>query len=181
MLKIHDDVFDKEWIDYLSNQLITQPWYCDNVANKISWPNGTKGSHLLLGNLYYKVKKTEIIQNTRYKNFTEDLIKSFSGIAERVKSTMKLLEISSNLQFKGMDGTLHKDGTKNQRVFILMLCNEYLTKDIGGKFYHKPTNTYVKFHHGRLVEQNGLDLHKGLSFNKPHVARMSIKFVGENV
>jgi hypothetical protein len=98
----------------------------------------------------------------------------------KVRRKMKLMEISTNLQFKHMDGTLHNDGTKEQSVFILMLSNNNIVEDIGGEFFHQPTNTSVSFEHGKLIEQNGVDLHRGFAFNKPFIPRMSVKFVGEN-
>ena len=89
---------------------------------------------------------------------------------------MKLVEICSNLQFKGMDGTLHKDGTKDQYAFILMLCNEEV-ENIGGEFIH--IKRKIPFKHGRLIQITADDSHKALSFKKPHIARLSVKWVGK--
>ena len=94
---------------------------------------------------------------------------------------MRLMEIFVNLQFKGMDGTLHKDGfVKSKTAFILMLANEHVSGDIGGEFFHQPTNTKIPYGYGKLIELDAEDLHMGLAFNKPNVARISIKYVGDN-
>ena len=92
---------------------------------------------------------------------------------------MMLNQISANLQFCNMDGSYHIDGEGDDCVFILMLANEHVDEDIGGDFFHKTTETNVPFKYGRLIEQNGLDVHKASAFNKPNIARMSIKWVGK--
>ena len=180
MLKIHEDVFDKKWIDDISFTLMGEPWFAGNVANRKTWPYGKKGTHLLLGNNHFLRMGDNKIQYSQNIGLADTLVASFEAIEKKVKRKMKLMEISTNLQFKDMDGTLHTDGSANQSVFILMLANEYISEDMGGEFFHQPTNQYIKFGHGKLIEQNGEDLHLGLAFNKPYVARMSIKYVGEN-
>ena len=75
---------------------------------------------------------------------------------------------------------LHKDGIEeNLSVFILMISNELITENIGGEFYHQPTNTSVPYEYGKVIEQSGTDLHRGFAFKKPYTARMSIKYVGK--
>lgn len=180
MLKIHEDVFDKKWLDDLAYNLMNGPWYCNNIANAKTWPYGLTGTHLLFGNVYFMRFNENKIDYNNNKAMSINLIKAFDAIQMKVKREMKLMEISTNLQFKDMNGTLHTDGTKEQSVFILMLSNKNIMEDIGGEFYHQPTDTFVTFEHGKLIEQNGVDLHKGLAFNKPFVPRMSVKFVGEN-
>lgn len=180
MLKIHENIFDKRWIDELSHSLFEQPWFSNNIADRKTWPYGNKGASLFLGNDYFRrINDNEIIYNQNI-NFSKNLIAAFFAISNKLQRKMKLMEITANLQFKEMDGALHKDGLEKDSVFILMLCNDYTEEDIGGEFYHEPTNTLVPFKSGRLIEQNGDDLHKGLAFKKPNIARMSIKFVGEN-
>jgi hypothetical protein len=181
MLKIHQNIFDKKWLDDLAYQLIKEPWYSTNIANQKTWPYGDKGTHLLLGNIYFfRINENDIRYNVNL-DLSHNLIKSFSAIENKVRRKMKLTQISTNLQFKEMDGTLHTDGNQNQSIFILMLSSENIVKNIGGQFYHQPTNTSVDFEHGKLIEQNGIDLHRAFAFNEPYVPRMSIKFVGENV
>jgi hypothetical protein len=179
MLNIHQDVFDKKWLDDISHILMREPWFASNVANNKTWPYGLKGTHLLLGNTHFSRLGNNKIHYSENISLVDNLIASFEAIENKVKRKMKLMEISANLQFKGMDGTLHKDGSANQSVFILMLANENIFGNMGGEFFHQPTNKKIEFSHGKLIEQNGEDLHMGLAFNKPYIARMSIKYVGE--
>tara|TARA_R100000664_G_scaffold33441_1_gene50560 strand:+ start:103 stop:648 length:546 start_codon:yes stop_codon:yes gene_type:complete len=178
MLQIYDDVFDKQWLDEISLTLSKEPWYSDNIANRKTWPYGNKGTHLLLGNSYFQRINDDKIDYNTNKNLSNSLIDAFTQIKKIANKELKLIEISSNLQFNGMDGTLHTDGTKDHMVYILMLCNEIFFENMGGEFYHQTSDTKVPFVYGRLIEQSGTDLHQGLSFNKSHVARFSIKWVG---
>ena len=180
MLKIHKDIFDKKWLDDLAFNLMEGSWYCNNIANVKTWPYGLSGTHLLFGNEYFRRLDENQIRYNNNREMSLNLIKAFDAIQIKVRRKMKLMEISTNLQFKHMDGTLHTDGTKEQSVFILMLSNNNIVEDIGGEFFHQPTNTSVSFEHGKLIEQNGVDLHRGFAFNKPFIPRMSVKFVGEN-
>jgi len=181
MIKIHKDVFDKKWLDDISHTLMDQPWFANNKANRKTWPNGEKGSHLLLGNNYFFRENDNSIVYANNTELSDTLIHSFQAIEKTVKRKMRLMEIKANLQFKDMNGTLHNDGFKNQSAFILMLANEHISEDIGGEFFHQPTNTKIPYDYGKLIEFNAEDLHLGLAFNKPYVARMSIKYVGENI
>ena len=180
-VKIHRDVFDKKWLDDISHTLMHEPWHADNIANIKTWPYGEKGTHLLLGNTYFLRKNDDKISYGLNNLLTDNLIASFQAIQNKVRRKMRLMEISTNLQFKDMNGTLHTDGSSSQSVFILMLTNEHISKDIGGEFFHQPTNKYISFEYGKLIEQNGEDLHKGLAFTEPYIARLSIKYVGENI
>ena len=152
MLKIHQNIFDKKWLDDLAYELIKEPWYSSNIANRKTWPYGDKGTHLLLGNTYFRRENENIIKYNQNINLSYNLINSFFAIENKVRRKMKLIEISTNLQFKEMDGTLHTDGNQNQSIFILMLSNENITDNIGGEFYHQPTNTSVNFEHGKLIK-----------------------------
>ena len=33
MIKVHEDFFDKKWLDEISDRLLEAPWYANNVAN----------------------------------------------------------------------------------------------------------------------------------------------------
>jgi hypothetical protein len=177
MLKIHEDIFDKRWLDELSATLIEEKWSCNNIANRSTWPYGNKGSHMIMGNLYFQRANDNEIYYNDNKRLTKMLIHAFEGIENKTQK-MKLHEITANLQFCGMDGSMHTDGTAEHFVYIVMLSNDVIDKNIGGSFYHQPTDTSVPFKYGRVIEQNGLDLHKAYAFNKPNIARMSVKWVG---
>ena len=178
MLKVYDDIFDKQWCDEISTELFKEPWYANNIANRKTWPYGNKGSHLLLGTTYFDRINNNKISYGKNITLTNNLIDAFDHIQKISNKKLRLMEIQSNLQFYEMNGTLHLDGDDQETIFILMLCNENVNEDIGGEFYHKPSDTKVSFKHGRLIEQSGIDLHQGLAFNKPHIARYSIKWRG---
>ena len=178
MLKIYDNVFDKFWLDQISDTLINQRWKCNNVANRETWPYGNKGSHMIMGNVYFKRINNNEIYYDENLELTKTFINAFDAIQNKSQK-MILNQISANLQFCNMDGSYHIDGEGDDCVFILMLANEHVDEDIGGDFFHKTTETNVPFKYGRLIEQNGLDVHKASAFNKPNIARMSIKWVGK--
>tara|TARA_Y100000004_G_scaffold192825_1_gene254078 strand:- start:412 stop:942 length:531 start_codon:yes stop_codon:yes gene_type:complete len=174
MIKIYDGKFDKRFTSELASKLIENPWSATNVANRYSWPYRETGSHRLLGQIYFN----NGIVNSKINDekLTQTLIEAFKHIQNISKKEMQLVEICSNLQFKGMDGTLHKDGTEDQYAFILMLCNEEV-ENIGGEFIH--IKRKIPFKHGRLIQITASDVHKALSFTKPHIARLSVKWVGK--
>ena len=179
MIKVHDDFFDKQWLDEISDRFINAQWYANNVANADTWPYGLKGTHRILGDCFYNTESDNY--NHTDKKLGNGLINSFEHIQYKLKREMKLLVIHTNLQFMGMDGTLHVDGNSNQSAFILMLSNEHYSENIGGGFYHEPTDTIIDYKYGRLIEITASDPHKGLSFNKPDIARFSVKYLCENI
>ena len=106
---------------------------------------------------------------------------SRTDILERFEQERELIEIHCNLQFKGMNGTIHQDGGDNETAYIMMLTDDEVEKDSGGEFYHEPTGEYVDFKQGRLIEMTASDPHKGLAFNVDNACRYSIKWVGRNL
>ena len=76
-----------------------------------------------------------------------------------------------------MNGTFHKDGSDDQTAYILMLTNEFLGDDVGGKFINDTEKKEIDFKNGRLIEFNANDLHKANSFNLDNALRFSIKIV----
>jgi hypothetical protein len=182
MIKIHDNIFDRKWLDEVTDRLIEAPWYANNTANNDTWPYGRQGTHRILGDCFFdRQSENHIRYNQTDLEFGNALINSFDHIQHKVGRKMRLIEIFTNLQFAGMDGTIHVDGSSNQSAFILMLSNEHHPENIGGGFYHKPTDTTVDYKYGRLIEITASDAHKGLAFTKPYVARMSVKYLGLNL
>jgi len=181
MIKIYENIFDKLWLSELYDVLLNQePWYANNTANIKTWPYGKEGTHRLLGiNFLSKINDDVIYYGSNNKKLTNNLIDAFNYIKNNLNLHLRLKEISANLQFMGMNGTLHTDGKENDQAFILMICDEKLPKNIGGEFYHKPTNKKIKFDNGKLIHITASDEHFGNSFNKP-IPRISIKWVGQN-
>ena len=104
----------------------------------------------------------------------------YGNIQEYSKNKCMLQDIHGNLQFKGMDGTFHRDGGGNQTVFIMMLAYHDIEENMGGEFYHEPSGEKIPFKQGRIMEMTASDLHRADAFNVPHIPRFSIKFTGLN-
>ena len=169
-IKIHDNVFDKKWVDDLSFHLSTNvSWYPDNIAGRESWPYGEIGQHRLLGRVFYKQDDIVLYQREKVLEFKD----AFQHLAPNID----LKEIAANLQFQGMNGNYHYDGDDNYKVFILMLTNVNTDDVTGGEFFVKDGDT-VPFRQGRIIEFYGNVLHKAHTFNEPHSPRFSIKFGG---
>ena len=180
MLKIYDNKFDKFWLSELNHVLLNKEgWKANNVANRTTWPHKTLGTHRLLGMIHFRRGDENFIQYGVNKSLSKTLIDSFTHILNFSNLKLKLIEISSNLQFKDMNGSTHTDGNSKQVAFILMLCEQDLPKNIGGEFIYKPDNKKVSFKHGRIIQFPADSLHAGMSFNKPNYPRISIKYVGE--
>ena len=173
-IKIHDNIFDKKWVDDLAFYLSTNvSWYADNIAGRQSWPYGQIGQHRIMGRMLYKYNNWKDIVLYKREKFLE-LTEAFEHLAPNIE----LKEIFANLQFKGMDGSFHKDGDDNYKVFILMLTCVDMNNDYpGGEFIVKD-GEIEPFKQGRIIEFYGNVLHKAMAFNQPYVPRFSMKFGG---
>ena len=187
MIQIYDDIFDKIFLLEISLWLLQRcNWRVDNVANKPTRPYGIEGSHRLLGSLIYdntegtEAKYWEYVHKSDYIKMLEQLWSIYLDIQDHSKNKCMLQKINSNLQFKGMDGTLHKDGQVNQTVFIMMLAYHDIEENIGGEFYHEPSGEKIPFKQGRIIEMNAFDSHRADAFNVQYIPRFSIKFTGIN-
>lgn len=180
MIKIYDDLFDKYWLDTLSHTLIQQhSWHIKNVANRLSYPYNLSGSHRLMGMRIYAEDDNF---NHVNKELLNGCINCFNHINNRFKLNQHLDRVDVNLQFKGMNGSWHTDGTKEQNSFILMLCNDIIDNydKIGGEFIYRPTNKTIKFRYGRLIQLTASEEHKAMSFNKDHIPRITLRFLSTN-
>ena len=174
---IHENVFDKKWTNELASSLIKCKWKADNVAGRKTWPYYETGNHRLFGTSFFFRKNEDYIEYNEDLNLSITLINAFNHIRKISNKNMRLEMIDANLQFKEMNGTIHIDGRENQIAYILMLCNEEID-DIGGEFFYKPKNKKIKFKHGKLIEIPAHHEHYGLSFKKPNIARISVKWLG---
>jgi len=174
-MKIHDSLFDIKWINELASGLLNSPWQANNTANRTRWPYGMSGTHRLLGHrFFFRENQDQINYSSWNRELANTLINAFQQQINKNKLT--LIDISANLQFKGMDGTWHTDGDHRDTSFVLML---YYPEDkvTGGELLLKP-NTTVKFKQGRLIEFPANQSHRANAFNQPFIPRMSIKWVG---
>ena len=51
----------------------------------------------------------------------------------------------------------------------------------GGEFINQTLGETVPFRYGRVIEFETHQLHRGMAFNIPNVARYSLKFVGKEI
>ena len=179
-MNYHDNLFDKKFLDELSYKLINSAWYANNAANRKSFPKGEYGSHLLLGQLIFKRFDNDFIEYFDDRELVETLVNCFRFLCNNFKANLRLSEIATNLQFKGMNGTNHTDGNSNQHVFLLLL-DRSTDDNKGGEFINVTRNKKVKYKYGRVIQFQADDLHRANPFNVPHVPRMSIKWVGDKL
>jgi len=187
MIQIHDDIFDKIFLNEISVWLMHEcNWRADNVANRHSAPYGMEGSHRLLGSDIYNnpTGSAETYWKYVYKIDYLEKLKQFWGMYESIQGYSKtkcmLQTINGNLQFKGMNGTFHKDGEQHQTVFIMMLAYHDLQENMGGEFFHEDSGEKIAFKQGRVIEMTASDSHKANAFNVYHIPRFSIKWTGLN-
>jgi hypothetical protein len=178
MITYCDDIFDKKYLDEITSQLILAPWHAHNVANRNSWPYKERGSHRLLGDTFFRRLSEDNIEYNSNRTLSNSFIDAFKAINQRLKKDLRLIECSTNLQFKSMDGTFHVDGRDDEVAHILMLSNE-IVENIGGEFINQTMNVTVPYKYGRVVTITASDVHRANAFNEPHIARISIKWLGE--
>ncbi len=187
MIQIHDNIFDKIFLLEISIWLMAEcAWKAHNVANRNTIPYNIEGSHRLLGTAFYdnlegsENKYWEYVYKSDYIEKLQQFWGMYESIQEHSKNKCMLQGIHGNLQFKGMDGTLHKDGQVNQTVFIMMLAYHDIEENMGGEFYHEPSGDKIPFKQGRVMEMTASDSHRADAFNVQHIPRFSIKFTGLN-
>jgi len=195
-IRIHDNVFDKVFLDEMSLWLMHEcNWKANNVANRRSQPYGIEGSHRLLGSVFYinnELTAAEYYRalndNSNNKHLSEflNMYEILQNSIQDVQQCM-LQAIHANLQFYGMNGTFHLDGAIDQTVFIIMLAYHDITSDMGGEFYHERSGTWttsptakIPFKQGRIIEMTANETHRADAFNVPHIPRFSLKFTGSN-
>lgn len=180
-MRVFDNIFDKRWLDETVHRLTYAPWYANNIANNYTWPYGEKGTHKLLGDVFFERYSIDNILYHGDKKFSLDLIDAYYQILKKAERKLVLQQIGSNLQFMGMNGTTHVDSTvEDDYAYIMMLADDptEIGNDDGGEFVNVELNETVPFKYGRVMEIRAKDKHYGKAFNKPHVCRFSLKFVG---
>jgi len=179
-MRVFDDIFDKRYLDELTWKLQPASWYSSNIANRTTWPYGDKGTHRLLGDIFFHRKNIDIIHyNKTNIDLSFQLIDMFNIIKKCADRNLLLEQIASNLQFMGMDGSNHHDGTDEDFSYVLMLSDDFVNDDEGGEFVNETVGKTVPYKYGRIIEFKASDVHRGLAFKTPHKARYSIKFLGK--
>ena len=118
-----DDIFDKRYLDETIQKLKHTAWYPTNVANSYTWPYYEKGTHKLLGDVFFERRSIDVIKyNLTNTDLSYELIDAYHAIMRRFERNFVLQGIYSNLQFKDMDGTPHIDSPhENDYAYIWML------------------------------------------------------------
>jgi len=194
MIQIYDDIFDKMFLLEMTTWLMTECTYgTNNVANRTSRPYGLEGSHRLMGCSIYSnyegsTEKYWEYMHKEHCSWSEqeprERLNAFGIMYKEIQNHSRnkclLQAIDINLQFKGMNGTLHLDGEKNQTAFIIMLAYHDIEKDMGGEFFHELSGKKIPFKQGRVIEMTANDPHRADAFNVYHIPRFSMKFTGLN-
>jgi hypothetical protein len=178
-MKYIDDIFDKRYLDETVQKLKHTAWYPTNVANSYTWPYYEKGSHKLLGDVFFERKSIDVIKySVTNPDLSYELIDAYYAIMRRFERKLVLQGIYSNLQFMGMDGTPHEDSThEDDYAYIWMLGDEDVDNE-GGEFVNVTKDEIVPYKYGRVIEIRAKDTHYGKAFTTPFKCRMSFKFVG---
>ena len=174
-----DDIFDKRYLDETVVKLRQTSWYPDNIANSYTWPYSEKGTHKLLGDVFFERKSIDVIKySPTNPDFSLELINVYYAIMRRFNRNLVLQGIYSNLQFMGMDGTTHRDSSvEDDYAYIWMLGDEEVNNE-GGEFVNVTRNETVPYKYGRVIEIRALDEHYGKAFTTPFKCRFSFKFLG---
>ena len=183
-MRVFDNVFDKRFLDEFSHKLRYTTWKVSNTANRTTWPYGEKGTHRLLGDMLFNRKSIDIIEYNDDLELSYSAIEMFYAIQAHSKRRLYLEQIATNCQFMGMDGTNHTDvidSKAKEYSFILMLCDEIIDDNQGGEFINQTLEETVPFRYGRVIEFETHQLHRGMAFKIPNVARYSLKFVGKEI
>jgi hypothetical protein len=181
-MRYKDNCLDKIFVDELSHNFKHQvDWKPNNSAGITSYPYMDNPIYLLMGMSFFERKTPDIIEYGPKMNLNIKLINLFYHIKKTFdKPDLTLQKIVGNLQFKGMDGGLHRDdngsGIGTSYILLFSPCNE--VDNIGGGFYNDTVKEEVDFKHGRIIEINSSDLHRGKAFDEPYKIRFSVRFTG---
>ena len=181
-MKIYDNIFDKRFLDEYTYRLRYIGWDSSNIANRITWPYGERGTHRLMGHSLFRRENEDMIHYSDNKDLSFQSIEMFYAIRGFVNKNLFLQHIVANLQFMGMDGTNHTDViTENveEYSYILMLSDDFVDANEGGEFVNATLSETVPYKYGRVVEIKTSDVHRGLAFTTPYKPRYSVKFVGK--
>lgn len=161
LCEIYDDIFDAEYLYEIYNIVEKKLKYsAKNVANRRTFPYGTKGTHKLMGTgILHRKSPNEITfsHNETIKYFNE-LFFLICGLRNTNPHTCFLDRIDVNLQHSGCHGTLHRDAPEEEtdaKTFMVMVNPEW-SKDWGGEFvlYSQDKKTLlekVDYKAGRVI------------------------------
>ena len=112
--KVIDNLFDGMYLHQIEEHISEIPLYTTNIANRTTWPYGTKGSHKLLGARLFGRESLNSIRE--YSKHAEPFFEILAHIEEKLKAYFFLHDISLNVQHEGCDGTTHRDSASSNAV-----------------------------------------------------------------
>lgn len=177
-VQIWDDLLDDRFILDLDEKSNYFNWTLNNIANKRSYPNFTKGSHLLWGVKLYE-------KNNPNKSFDPIIKDLYLHLTKNVISqNFDLISSHLNGQFIGQKGSCHIDSKPNSKSYTLMVFINYKwKKEWGGEFQLlKKCKDNIEVTHsieyipGRVILFDGSIPHRGLDPLETNVFRKSLIF-----
>ena len=182
-----DDCFDPRFVYEIDDMTDRLPMVITNIANRSTYPYGTRGSHKLIGsNLFTRKDEYNVVNECPkeilgiYQHTINSLIPNEDG---GYGVNVELTGISLNCQPMGQDGTPHVDGRLNSCDKTLMyFANSEWDKKLAAPFQILDPDTKevireIDFVPGRLIYFDAGLLHRGLApKNVPYVYRKSIVY-----
>ena len=193
-VKVYDNLLDDRFILDIDEESNRYHWVVDNVANRKSFPNQTKGSHKFLNVSYYSIEKTP-----------PSIVNLFSFLSNNILyNKFNINSISLNLQTIGLNGQTHCDSFNDPKKYtLLVFINHIWEKNWGGQFQimdnpniiQDPHKTFyldnksskelykkekviksIKYKPGRVILFPSNIPHRGLAPSKPYIFRKSLVY-----
>ena len=180
-----DDWLDKRFIYELSHRItndLTDIKF-NNIANRTTWPYGSKGSHKLMGCTIFQRKSLNRIDILHKE--APIFFDIFDRIENSILNKAYILNTTHvNIQHSGCDGTSHLDSSpwSNDDLSIMLMTNSEWSKEWGGQFQMLNNDGSVIEEHdyvpGRLIIFPSNIPHRGLgpSEKYPYIYRHTVVF-----
>jgi len=175
-MEIRDDLFDTKYLVDMLEELNNTDFKPNNLANRSTWPLGWAGAtHRIFScHILYRFTRHLVRQHPNH-GLVEMYVKMYEHLEKvfKLKQPTILTSININLQFKGMDGSWHKDYGP---MGILFMVGE---EGEGGEFIIKKNNEEQKipFKNGRVIYFDPTVEHRGLAFTDPYKPRYTVQFL----
>ena len=174
--KVLDDLFDGMYLHQIEKHISEIPLYTNNIANRTTWPYGTKGSHRLLGSRLFHRESMNSIKE--YSEHAKPFFEILQQIEEKLNAYFYLHEIALNVQHEGCNGTTHTDSASSHDYTILMMTNAEWDSSQGGQFQltTKDGDVVEEYEYipGRVIMLPSKHPHRGLGPIGEYVYRSSI-------
>jgi hypothetical protein len=179
MIKIYDNIFDKEYLYFIDRYVHSMKFSATNIANRKTVPYGNSGSHKLFGTSFFHRESINDILVFDQKNFPT-FYEMFNLIQNQLNKSFILWTCKLNLQHSGCNGTFHTDFSPNEdrgKYSLMVFTNSEWEKEWGGEF--EINNEKIDYVPGRVVLFDGSIPHRGLgpSLNYPYVYRTSLVYI----